>query len=353
MFLKWGTEKIFMTSEILTTFENSIPLKPYCTDELSLGLKIRPAETAIKKRYIQPNKPTDLRWLVYDVDRSTAHYDWQDLHAPAPNFTVMNPDNGHAHLYYGLEVPVFMQMGAKQNPIRYVSSVDVALTQKLEADPAYAKLIAKNPLHGSWSLNIWNDRSYELAELADWLDLSAMTDRRVRLPEIGLGRNCNLFDATRFFAYREIRKPVENLLFPELYSLESFILRCQCYAKLHNTFSVPLPVRECETIGKSVGKWVYQHMSPEGFLEWCHKRARYGNQKSIEVRSAKADLKAEQVKAYKLDNPTASMRTIAKKLGLFGCFLDLSRDCKTAWQIPVLFLTAVWGWGFVCRNFSS
>ena len=327
MFLKWGTEKIFMTSEILTTFENSIPLKPYCTDELSLGLKIRPAETAIKKRYIQPNKPTDLRWLVYDVDRSTAHYDWQDLHAPAPNFTVMNPDNGHAHLYYGLEVPVFMQMGAKQNPIRYVSSVDVALTQKLEADPAYAKLIAKNPLHGSWSLNIWNDRSYELAELADWLDLSAMTDRRVRLPEIGLGRNCNLFDATRFFAYREIRKPVENLLFPELYSLESFILRCQ--------------------------KWVYQHMSPEGFLEWCHKRARYGNQKSIEVRSAKADLKAEQVKAYKLDNPTASMRTIAKKLGLFGCFLDLSRDCKTAWQIPVLFLTAVWGWGFVCRNFSS
>ena len=254
MFLKLGIEKIFMTSEILNTFENSIPQKPYCTDDLSLGLKIRPAEIAIKKRYIQPNKPTDLRWLIYDVDRSTAHYDWQDLHAPAPNFTVMNPDNGHAHLYYGLEVPVFMQMGAKQNPIRYVSSVDVALTQKLEADPAYAKLIAKNPLHGSWSLNIWNDRSYELAELADWLDLSAMTDRRVRLPEIGLGRNCNLFDATRFFAYREVRKPVENLLFPELYSLESFILRCQCYAKLHNTFSVPLPVRECETIGKSVGK---------------------------------------------------------------------------------------------------
>lgn len=310
MFLKWGIEKIFMTSEILTTFENSIPLKPYCTDELSLGLKIRPAETAIKKRYIQPNKPTDLRWLVYDVDRSTAHYDWQDLHAPAPNFSVMNPDNGHCHLYYGLEVPVFMQMGAKQNPIRYVSSVDVALTQKLEADPAYAKLIAKNPLHGSWSLNIWNDRSYELAELADWLDLSAMTDRRVRLPEIGLGRNCNLFDATRFFAYREIRKPVENLLFPELYSLESFILRCQNYAKIHNTFSVPLPVRECETIGKSVGKWVYEHMSPEGFREWGDKR----RQKSIEVRSAKSADRA--VKAQELANKGYFRADIAKELGV-------------------------------------
>lgn len=301
-----------MTSEILNTFENSIPQKPYCTDDLSLGLKIRPAEIAIKKRYIQPNKPTDLRWLIYDVDRSTAHYDWQDLHAPAPNFTVMNPDNGHAHLYYGLEVPVFMQMGARQNPIRYVSSVDVALTQKLDADPAYAKLIAKNPLHRTWNLNVWNDRSYNLDELADWLDLSAMTDRRVRLPEIGLGRNCNLFDATRFFAYREIRKPVENLLFPELYSLESFILRCQNYAKLHNTFSVPLPVRECETIGKSVGKWVYEHMSPEGFREWGDKR----RQKSIEVRSAKASAMKTKVRRYKANHPEMSNREIARKYGL-------------------------------------
>ena len=308
MFLKWGIEKIFMTSEILNTFEDSIPQKPYCTDDLSLGLKIRPAEIAIKKRYIQPNKPTDLRWLIYDVDRSTAHYDWQDLHAPAPNFTVMNPDNGHAHLYYGLEVPVFMQMGARQNPIRYVSSVDVALTQKLDADPAYAKLIAKNPLHRTWNLNVWNDRSYNLDELADWLDLSAMTDRRVRLPEIGLGRNCNLFDATRFFAYREIRKPVENLLFPELYSLESFILRCQSYAKLHNTFDVPLPVRECETIGKSVGKWVFQHMSPEGFREWGDKR----RQKSIEVRGKRSE--ERRTEALQLRAKGYTRAQIAKKL---------------------------------------
>ena len=308
MFLKWGIEKIFMTSEILNTFEDSIPQKPYCTDDLSLGLKIRPAEIAIKKRYIQPNKPTDLRWLIYDVDRSTAHYDWQDLHAPAPNFTVMNPDNGHAHLYYGLEVPVFMQMGARQNPIRYVSSVDVALTQKLDADPAYAKLIAKNPLHRTWSLNVWNDRSYNLDELADWLDLSSMTDRRVRLPEIGLGRNCNLFDATRFFAYREIRKPVENLLFPELYSLESFILRCQNYAKLHNTFSVPLPVKECETIGKSVGKWVFQHMSPEGFREWGDKR----RQKSIDVRGKRRE--ERRTKAIQLRELGYTRAQIAKKL---------------------------------------
>lgn len=66
-------------SLLLETFKNSLPQKPYCTDDLSFGLKIRPAETAIKKRYLQYNKPTDLRWFVYDVDRPTAHFDQKKM----------------------------------------------------------------------------------------------------------------------------------------------------------------------------------------------------------------------------------------------------------------------------------
>ena len=77
----------------------------------------------------------------------------------------------------------------------------------------------------------------------------------------------------------------------------------------------PLPMRECETIGKSVGKWVYAHMSPAGFLEWCHKRAKYGNSKSIEIRHAKANAKAEIIRKYKSNHPEASNRFIAKVLG--------------------------------------
>lgn len=271
-------------TELYQTFQNCLPQKPYCTDDLLSGLIIRPADIAIKKRYIQPNKPTDLKWLVYDVDRPTAHFDWDDLHCPAPNFTVMNNDNGHAHLFYGLEIPVYMQMGANQNPIRYVSSIDVSLTQKLDADPNYSKLITKNPLNDFWNTNIWRNESYTLDELADWLDLTQYTDKRVRLPDVSLGRNCNLFDQTRFFAYREIRKPVENYLFDEMYGIDDFIMRCQRYAILHNNFDVPLDKKECETIGKSVGKWVFTHMSPQGFIEWCRKRGIIGNKKSIEVR---------------------------------------------------------------------
>lgn len=283
-----------MTQTVLQTFKNNLPQKPYCTDELQYGLKIRSAETAIKKRFIQPNKPTDLRWLVYDVDRPTAHFDWDDVRAPAPNMTIMNPENGHCHLLYGLEVPVYTQMQAKKNPIRYAASVDVALTKLLQADENYAKLICKNPLHNYWDTKIWREESYDLAELADNLDLEPYRDLRRKLPAIGLGRNCDLFDMTRFYAYREIRKPIENYLFDEMYGQDDFVDRCICYARSHNQFTVALPDKECVTIGKSVGKWVYLNMSPAGFLEWCHKRARYGNQKSIEVRAKRSDERAIQ-----------------------------------------------------------
>lgn len=303
-------------STLYHTLKKNLPPKPYCTDDLLFGLQIRPAEQAIKKRYIQPNKPTDLRWLVYDIDSPTAIVDWQDRPVPAPNITTLNPQNGHAHLFYGLEVPVYLQAGARVNPIRYVSSIDVALTQTLEADPNYAKLIAKNPLHSHWDSSIWREQSYTLDELADYLDLSSFKDKRTRLPEVGLGRNCNLFDSTRFWAYREIRKPPVDSLFAEFYTLDDFIRRCQNYAILHNTFEIPLDIRECETIGKSVGKWVYNHMSPAGFIEWCHRRARIGNAKSLEVRRARAEDRAELVRDYLLHHPLATIREIAAALNI-------------------------------------
>lgn len=286
-----------MTSEILDSFKINLPQKPYCTDDLTFGLKIRPAETAIKKRYLQYNKPTDLRWFVYDVDRSTAHFDWDDLCAPAPNFTVMNKANGHCHLFYGLEIPVHTQTTAKKNPIRFASAIDIAMIEKLQADENYAELICKNPFHDFWDTKLWRDASYDLAELADYLDLEKFRDQRKRLPAIGLGRNCDLFDLTRFFAYREIRKPVENLLFDEMYQMPDFVERCIWYARKHNDFIKPLPDKECVTIGRSVGKWVYRNMSPAGFLEWAEQRRK----KSIVVREEKSDWrKAQALELYEL-----------------------------------------------------
>ena len=290
----------------LDLFYDNLPQKPYCTDDLG-NLLIRPAASAIKRRYIQPNKPTDLKWLVYDIDRPTAYFDWYDLKAPNPNIVVMNRDNGHAHLLYGLEVPVYKQPSAQQKPLRYAASVDVALAKKLDADPGYAGLICKNPHHKSWEVGIFESVSYDLNWLADYVDLDPFYDRRKHLPPVGLGRNCTLFDVTRHWSYRQIRKPQGWL--SESFFVEAVIE----YAYSYNlTFPCPLPSREVKATGKSIGKWTFRNMSAEGFRSWGDNRRRA----SIRVRSASAQEKANQVKEYKRTHPEATTRAIADVFGI-------------------------------------
>ena len=284
----------------LVLFRDTLPQKPYCTDELG-NLFIRPALQAIKRKYIQPNSPHDLRWLVYDVDRPTAHFDWYDLKVPPPNITVMNKENGHAHLLYGLSVPVYKQPEAHQKPLRYAASIDVALSRTLEADPGYSGLICKNPLHNYWDIQVWQKYAYDLNLMADFLDLEPYQDRRTYLPPVGLGRNCTMFDLTRHWAYKEIRK--DNFL-----NEDFFIYECIAYAAGKNdTFPIPLPYSEVKATGKSIGRWTYRNMSPAGFKNWGDNRRK----KSITVRKTKAQERTEGIRAYKLDHPEATNKDIS------------------------------------------
>ncbi|MCV5348733.1 replication initiation protein, partial [Escherichia coli] len=85
-------------SAALQSFEENLPHRPYHTDDLAFGLRISGKGRALLARYIQQNQPHAQFWLVFDVDREGAAIDWSDLNAPAPNITVKNPVNGHAHL---------------------------------------------------------------------------------------------------------------------------------------------------------------------------------------------------------------------------------------------------------------
>ena len=87
-------------------FRERLPRKPYYTDELTTGLSIADVSRALGARYIQPNGPTHRHWIVFDVDQPAATLSWDDVGAPAPNITVTNRANGHAHLIYGLDTPI-------------------------------------------------------------------------------------------------------------------------------------------------------------------------------------------------------------------------------------------------------
>lgn len=266
----------------LVLFRQRLPQKPYHTDNPRHGLLIRDVQRALSARYIQPNQPHRRYWLVYDVDRELAALDWNDLGAPPPTIVAQNPQNGHAHLIYGLDVPVRTAPDAKTAPLRYAAAVDCALRAVLGADEDYAGLICKNPLHPHWRVTEWEPRLYELGDLDSWLDLSPYADRRKRLPAYGLGRNCNLFEYLRKWAYRAIRQG-----WPEYGRwFEACLSRAEGYniSEFSGTKAGKLPASEVKATAKSVARYTHKYFSQEGFSQWQARNGRKGGVASGKAR---------------------------------------------------------------------
>jgi|TARA_B100001079_G_scaffold267652_1_gene276744 hypothetical protein len=266
------------TSRNLALFSQRLPRKPYHTDNPQHGLRIRDVQKALSSRYIQHNGPTHRYWLVYDVDRECAALDWSDLGAPPPTIVAQNPENGHAHLIYGLDVAVRTAPDAKSGPLRYAAAVDCALRALLGADEDYAGLICKNPLHPHWRVTEWEYRLYELGDLDSWLDLSPYTDRRKKLPAYGLGRNCNLFEHLRLWAYKAIRQG-----WPEYGRwFEACLTKAEGYniQQFAGTKAGKLPFNEVKATAKSVATYTHKHFSPEGFRAYQAASGRKGGKVS-------------------------------------------------------------------------
>lgn len=286
----------------LDLFRQRLPRKPYHIDTLGEGLRIRDVQQAIAARYIQPNGPTHRYWLVYDVDRSGAAMDWDDRSAPPPTITAQNPENGHAHLIYGLEVAVRTAPDGKLGPLRYAAAVDCAIRAVLDADEGYAGLICKNPLHPFWRVTEWESRLYELGDLDSWLDLEQYGDRRKRLPDYGLGRNCNLFDRLRRWAYKAIRQG-----WPDYGRWHEAVLT---RARAYNDFDIPLPESEVRATAKSVARYTHRNFNSAGFSAWQAAQGRKGGTAKGTAYSAK------RAQALSLLDSGVSQKGVAERLGV-------------------------------------
>ena len=241
----------------LQLFSSALPAKPYYTDDLATGLHIAKAEIARKAKYIQHNGPTHLIWLAFDIDRPGASIDWSDRGAPAPNLTVKNQTNGHAHALYGLATAVRTAPDGRVAPLRYAAAVENALCDLLGADKGYAGLIVKNPLHRHWQVHEWHDQPYELGELADYLDLKTPKKQKIE-SDYGLGRNCTLFEELRQWAYRSIRQG-----WPDYRQwLDACLTRCQM---LNLQFRNPLALSEVRATATSVAKWTHKRITQGDF----------------------------------------------------------------------------------------
>ena len=238
-------------------FRSRLPHKPYCTDNLSEGLKIRPLEVALRKKYIQINCPALKSFLAFDVDYEGAVFAPSDANLPPPSITVINPANQHAHLIYALAAPVCFSAAGRAAPQKYYRAVEWAYRERLGADKGYSGLIVKNPWSAAWRTIENGSAVYDLAELADYVELPRIIPRR----DNAKGRNCTLFDTLRVWAYRAIR----GYWRPDGFAIWHETLQTQ--GSYINDFETPLAGAEVLHVVKSVARWTWRHMTPEGFAE--------------------------------------------------------------------------------------
>jgi len=240
---------------IVNTFIQRLPDKPYHTNELG-KLKIASKETALKYRYIQFNDVAFIRFLVFDIDKPAAALSWENAELPAPNIAVVNPDNTHAHLFYYLENPICKTRNAHLKPLNYLKAIYQAYTIKLQADFAYASLLAKNPLNPFWRTWFIHNNLYSLQELADYVELSKKrTVAKESKSDDFVGRNDELFNTVRLWAYK-VRYSYKN--YSDFYKAVF-----DYTSSLNQLFTIPLKYSEVKSISTSISKYCFKHFTAE------------------------------------------------------------------------------------------
>ena len=263
-------------------FEASLPERPWCSNH-SHGRypRVLPKARARRCRYIQPQPPWVRAWLIFDYDRDGAWCAADEAGLPAPTLTVINPENGHGHLAFGLAVPVLLGPRNKHRPKHYLAAVERAMAVRLGADLSYGGFTCKNPLHPYWE-TLSNDHLYTLPELAGWL--GDLNDYRLPIRRvIGLGRNVETFEAVRRWAYRGIRAHKEAGG-----TLDTWRQRCIQYAEAY-TVARHMPAldrSECRSIGRSVGRWTWERVTDEWF---SNRQAARGRASGVSRRAAAAE----------------------------------------------------------------
>ena len=234
------------------------PRRPYCSDDKTAS-SIRTLQHALKHPYIQANPPHMRIWSIYDVDRAGAALAWDDANLPPPAWAAVDRQSTRGHLVWGLSVPVLVDSpDMRQRPMRYLCAIEAAFRVKLQADQGYSGLMTKNPAFELWRVLRGPRIAYELAELADWVDLPKFIPKR-KPEEVGLGRNITVFESLRQYAYRHIRHykgDVRNFVLWQAHLNTKALER-------NGDLLTPLAGNEVWHIAKSVSKWTWNRFDLE------------------------------------------------------------------------------------------
>lgn len=279
----------------LDSFQETLPKKPYCTNDLSQGLLIRPKEMAVNFKYLQPNHPYYQSYLILDLDYESSLVEilYSMTGIPVPNFLVENKENGRSHIFFNLKTPIYKTNASKLKPIIYANAVLKRLQSVFNADVGYSGLVAKNPMHDHWRASILRVKPYSLSELASKLEIDwKEANKPIKQDEaIGLGRNCYVFHTARYWAYTAVREYRGNT-----YNnwVQAVIDHC---LKLNEGLSCPMQYGEVKGISKSIARYCWKR-DPYYYQEFVQRQV-YKGALGGKARSNKYEDKRKQALALK------------------------------------------------------
>ena len=187
------------------------------------------------------------------------------------------------------------------------AAIQEALRQKLGGDIGYSGLISKNPLHTHWRVTVYANAVYDLAYLADWVDLDK-PEKCQRREERGLCRNCSLFDRLRHWAYRWIAT------YKDTATVAEWGQAVLAQAIKSNDFNTPLHESEVRAIAKSTAKWCWNRFDIKASNERFSALQAHRGRKSGIARLAASQEKREAARAMRAEGK--SYRQIADALGV-------------------------------------
>lgn len=245
-----------------------LPRRPMATDHFDEGVYRRSREVALGMRNIETHPAALKNMFVVDVDHEDSlNRVMENRHGYTPNVFVENPANGHGHAIWFMADPMPTTEAALNRTKKsnfYADAIHEGLRRAVDGDPNYTGRLTKNPLHPDWDA-YWRkdaDKGYHFAELAEPLRRDGFmpepewgikrTRGRRNAGEgngIGEGRNADLFNDTRFYAYAlQTQVGGDRSLFRD---------RVHDFAYARNAeFELPLSTNEAGLVAKSVVKFI-------------------------------------------------------------------------------------------------
>lgn len=280
-----------------------LPKAPLASDSKTGPYRRTTRDKALGMAYIEAN-PTVLQSLIVtDHDGGMADELPGLLGLPVPSWTALNPHTRGGHIVYALGAPVCLSDAGNRRPVNLLARVEAGLTNVLGGDPAFAGRITKNPACLTAHLPLWGptEAVYGLKELAAALsDIDALPryDDHKALTVTGVGRNVDLFNYLRRWAYPRrgsYGASEQGRLDWEQVVHDRAVLRNEDH--IGNEYARgPLGTNEVLHLARSVSRWTWRNIAPVDVDEWLKQRqsqrGRRGGQKSAEKRWGKS---AEEV----------------------------------------------------------